>query len=191
MQVLRVLRALRLMRLAKLLSASRLLQHWETQLVISYGAIMLFKARGLPSPPRPRPPVPARAPIRPLLPPTGPRHRPPRRLCSSSQVVVQMLVYCHWFACIWSLQTQFGYFIAEVPFARSWLVDDGYCAPLADIRAERSFVIREPVDGMQSCAAAWPIASVGSSAIQRACLAPWPQVLSCHRRLERAIRRVA
>ena len=45
MQVLRVLRALRLMRLAKLLSASRLLQHWETQLVISYGAIMLFKAR--------------------------------------------------------------------------------------------------------------------------------------------------
>ena len=63
-QVLRVLRAVRLARLAKLLSASRVLQELETQLLIGYGTIMLIK------------------------------------------VAVQMVVYCHWFACLWALQTQ-------------------------------------------------------------------------------------
>ena len=101
-QVLRILRVLKLMRLAKLLSASRLLQHWETQLLVNYGVIKLTKA------------------------------------------FVMILVYCHWFACLWALQAQLGKSIADIPFARSWMADDGYCILLRDLLGESNVSVVPP-----------------------------------------------
>lgn len=90
------------MRLAKLLSASRLLQHWETQLLVNYGVIKLTKA------------------------------------------FVMILVYCHWFACLWALQAQLGKSIADIPFSRSWMADDGYCIPLRDLLGETNVTVIPP-----------------------------------------------
>ena len=56
-----MLRVLKLMRLAKLLSASRLLQHWETQLLVNYGAAAWSDGRALTAAPRTTGTLPARA----------------------------------------------------------------------------------------------------------------------------------
>ena len=43
LKLLRILRIFRLVRLAHLLRSSRLIQHWETQLLVSYGMVAIFK----------------------------------------------------------------------------------------------------------------------------------------------------